>query len=206
MTADQPHALRHASQRALKRPSILWAIATSSGAPRHDDLPLPDRPCRAFTRVNKAATTIQSAPSRHRGHGDQSHTALGYRTPAGFALHLTNAIARPLNEKRVPRAGQFLNPCRKALISNRLRSRLDESSVAGHIQPDEQAILHLVARPFLRLDARQPDATLEQRMPRQTQSVQAILDSRQYRMPKPSLRPASGSMHSVWYRESGHRL
>ena len=32
------------------------------------------------------------------------------------------------------------------------------------IQPDERAILHLVFRPFMRLGARQPGATLERRM------------------------------------------
>ncbi|NPD17626.1 transposase [Xinfangfangia sp. D13-10-4-6] len=42
------------------------------------------------------------------------HSALGYQTPTGFALHLTNAIARRGNSHCVQRDGRLLNPRRKA--------------------------------------------------------------------------------------------
>ena len=40
------------------------------------------------------------------------------------------------------------------------------------IQPDEDAILHLVSPPFLRLGTSQPGATLERRMPRERPPTQ----------------------------------
>jgi transposase InsO family protein len=45
---------------------------------------------------------------------ERPHSALGYQTPAGFALYLTTAIVRPLHALKVPRAELLLNPRRRA--------------------------------------------------------------------------------------------
>lgn len=45
---------------------------------------------------------------------ERPHSALGYETPAGFALHLTTPIARPAARDEGSARGRLLNPRRSA--------------------------------------------------------------------------------------------
>ena len=59
--------------------------------------------CVAYARDLIAAWVTDYSTAR-------PHSALAYQTPAGFALHLTTAIARPAVSDQAARAGRLLNP------------------------------------------------------------------------------------------------
>ena len=47
------------------------------------------------------------------------HSALGYQTPAGFALHLANAIARPATRDESSACRAIAHPAPKGINDNR---------------------------------------------------------------------------------------